>query len=102
MSNTMLNTICMYNSNIGIDNTIFDELEFVVIILLLKDDMDRNTKRKTKILVIYTENFAEHTTEFSCQQYANEKVIIILIIIVLHLIMYHLMVMMIKILIQII
>ena len=91
----------MYNSDIGIDNTIFDELEFVAIILLLKDDMDRNKKRKTEIILIYTKNFAERTTELSCQQwYANDIVIIILIIIVMHLIMYHLIVMMIKILVQ--
>ena len=84
----------MYNSNIGIDNTFFDELEFVVIILLLNDNRDRNKKRKTKIILIYTKNFAE------VRWYANDIVIIILIITVIHLIMCHLIVMMIKILVQ--
>ena len=71
MFNTILHTICV------ISNTIFDELEFVVIVLLLMDDIDRNKKRKTKIILIYTKDSAERermTDELCFQQwYANDN-----------------------------
>ena len=72
----MFHTTCMYNSNIGI-HTIIDEFKFVVIILLLMADIDRNKKRNTEIILIYTENFAERkctADELSFQQwYATDN-----------------------------
>ena len=60
----------------SIDNTIFDELEFVIISFLM-DDIDRNKNGKMKIILIYAKNFAqrEHTTDdLSFQQwYANDN-----------------------------
>ena len=70
MFNIMLPTICV------ISDTIFDELEFVPIILLLMEDLYRSKQKKTKIILIHTKDSAERertTDELGFQQwYAND------------------------------
>ena len=61
MSNIISHT--KHNSNITIDNRIFDELELMINILFQMSGIDTNNKRKMKVLLIDTNNFGECMTD---------------------------------------